>query len=97
MGGSRQILDQPLLSFSITINYEENEMKWDKRGNIISGTYEGVSYAGRVSESRVNSDGNIAHTIELFEPIDLNGSRHYTITIIDMFLNNVSSEKKVGA
>lgn len=55
--------------------------KWDKTGNIISGFYKGVSYAGKVVKSRKAYGDDIIHTIELFEPITVDGT---LLQIIDV-------------
>ncbi len=61
-------------------------MNWDRNGHIISGMYEGVAYAGRVTNSRAKSGGEIQHTIDLFEPIYVDGKRHDKITVNDLFV-----------
>lgn len=68
-------------------------MNWDKSGHIISGIYEGVAYAGRVTNSSARTNGEICHTIDLFEPIYVGGERLNKITVSDLFpthLKNVS-------
>lgn len=61
-------------------------MKWDKRGHIISGIYEGVSFVGTVKNSRKVSS-RIVHDVELFDIIFVDGKPLSTITIDDMIEN----------
>lgn len=60
-------------------------MECDRNGHIISGMYEGISYAGRVINSRVKSGGEVQYTIDLFEPIYIDGERHDRIKVSDLF------------
>lgn len=72
---------------------------WDKTGHIISGFYKGVSYAGEVVKSRKTPDGDIMHTIKLFEPITVDSTLLQTIDVNDLlsipYTNSYQSQHEV--
>ena len=65
-------------------------MIWDQTGATISGEYKGVYYAGKVTDSRVKYGGTVQHTVELFEPITVQGNVRHTILVEDGRYRNQS-------
>ena len=58
-------------------------MEWSKRGRMIAGVHLGAGYAGTVTKSRIDSEGWIYHTVDLFEPIVVQGRKLLKIEVID--------------
>ena len=60
-------------------------MKWYRKNHIVSGFYDGVVYAGRVTDSFKMPDGQVQHRIALFEPIRVNEQILDEITVDELF------------
>jgi len=58
-----------------------------KTGRVRAGVYQGVGYSGTIVKSRVAQDW-VEHTVELFEPITVNGSKLSSIRVFDQHITD---------
>ena len=65
---------------------------WNRANQVIRGTYMGVPYRGVVSHSRVKLGGEIQHSVDLFEDIEVFGEQRDAILILESDDFSVDSE-----
>ena len=56
---------------------------WDRTGQIIRGVYCGVPYHGAIGGSRVKFGGEIQHTVDLFDDVEIFDDVRSSILILE--------------
>lgn len=58
-------------------------MNWDRTGQIVRGIHRNRTFSGIVIGSQQAFNGEIVHTVELFTPLEVYGSRRIKINVED--------------
>ena len=56
---------------------------WDRTGQVIRGVYCGVPYYGAIGGARVKFGGEIQHTVDLFDDIEIFDDVRSSILILE--------------